>query len=84
MDVLYAADDLLEDLAGFLLGHTFATDDVVEELSVLHELHHQEEMLWSLNDLVKLDDVGMPYELQNVDFSGHSFDVCHVHNLVLF
>lgn len=41
----------------------FALDDVVEELSAFHVLHYEEELLWSFNDLVQLDDVGVPDQL---------------------
>lgn len=30
----------------------FALDDIVEELSALHILHNQEELLWGLDDFI--------------------------------
>lgn len=47
----------------------FALDDVVEELAVAHILHYQEQLLWCLDDLVQLDDVRVPDQLQDVDLS---------------
>jgi hypothetical protein len=61
VNVLDAADDLLEDLTGLLLAHSLSADDVVEELAFLHELHHQEEMLRRFNNFVELDDVRVSY-----------------------
>ena len=55
--------------------------DVVEQLTVGTVLHHQEQVLFSLNDLVKLDDVGMPHHLEDVDLSGDSFDIRNIHYL---
>lgn len=52
MNIFDATDDLLEDLAGLLLLHPLLADDVIEELSPLHVLHHQEEMLGRLDDLI--------------------------------
>ena len=38
----------------------FALDDVIEEFSSFHVLHDKKELFRSLDDLVKLDYVGMP------------------------
>ncbi len=41
----------------------FAFDDIIKELPTLHVLHNQEQLLWCLDYLVQLDDVGMPDQL---------------------
>ena len=51
MQVLYTADDLLEELACFLLIKLRLLDYVVEELSTADILHDEEQLLGGLNDL---------------------------------
>lgn len=57
--------------------------DVVEELASRAILHHQEKILGGLDDLVHLDQIGVPDQLKDVDLSAHSLDVRDVHNLLL-
>lgn len=52
MNILDSTDDLFEYLACLFLLHPLLADNVVEELSPLHVLHHQEEMLGRLDDLI--------------------------------
>jgi len=33
---------------------------MIEKFSILYVLHNEVELFWRLNDLVELDDVGMP------------------------
>lgn len=51
MNILNAANYLLEHFAGLLLLHPFLTDDVVEKLASLHVLHHKKEMPGSFDYL---------------------------------
>ena len=90
MQIFDAADDLMEYLAGLGLRYPmmggcvlFGFDDVVEELPALHVLHDEEELLGGFDYLVELDDAGVPYELEYVNFSGDSFHVSHIHYLIL-
>ena len=53
MYILDPADDVLEEPAGFLLLQFSLLDNVIEELSLLHILHNQKEVLWGLYDLNK-------------------------------
>jgi len=93
VQVLNAADNLLEKLAGFFFFQFLLLHDVVEKLASADVLHNQKELLWRLNDFKELDDVGVPYQFENVDFTGDSEDVsilgdlpffkdlhCHLHN----
>ena len=34
-------------------------------------------MRGGLDDLIHLDDVRVPHQFQNVDFTGHPFDICN-------
>ena len=51
MQVLYTADDLLEELACFLLIKLRLLDYIVEELSTADILHDEEQLLGGLYDL---------------------------------
>ena len=84
VDVLNPTDDLLEHFAGFVFFHPLLLNDVVEELSAFHELHNQKQMFGGFDDFVELDDVGVADELEDVDFTGDSFDVGHIDDLLLF
>lgn len=55
MDVLNPIDNLMEEFSRFLLLDSFALDDIVEELSILHELHNQKELFGGFDDLIELD-----------------------------
>lgn len=59
-------------------------DDVVEEFALFHELHDEEELFRRFDDLVKLDDVRVPDQLQNMNFTRHTFHVCDLSNLAFF
>ena len=83
MDVFNTVDQLVVELAGFLLAQSLALYNVVEQLAALNELHHKEQVTRGLDDFVELDDVGVPDQLKNVDLSTDPFDVCHVHYLIL-
>jgi hypothetical protein len=75
---------LLKDLASLLLIHTLLANDIVEELSSLHVLHDQKQVFGSFDDLIKLNDVGMADQFEDVYFSGHSLHVCYIHYPILF
>lgn len=74
----------MEEPTSFTILESAFLNDVVEEFATTGVLHDQEELLGSLNDLVELDDIGVPDDFQNVDLSHHSSDVCLVLDLVLF
>ena len=60
VNILYARNKLKEHPRGLGFAYSFVLDDVVEQLALLHELHHQEELLGSLYYLVELHYVGVP------------------------
>ena len=82
--ILNSTYDLFEDFACLFLSHSFLADYIVEEFSILHEFHHQKEVFWGLDDLIQLNYVGMANQLQNMDFSRNSLDICHIHNTIFF
>jgi len=81
--VLDAVEDLLEELAGFLLLEPLSLHDLVEEFTPTSLLDEEEEFVVILNDLLELDDVRVTQELQDVDLTGHTFHVCYLADLAL-
>ena len=80
----------MEEFTGLLLldpsSHTpvlLLLYDVVEQLAIADILHHQEQLLRGFDDLVQLDDVGMPYELENVNLPTHPLHVNYVNDAIL-
>ena len=59
-------------------------DDIIEKLTVLAELHNQEQFTLSLDYFVKLNNVWMPNFLKNFNLPTNSFDVLFVFNPGLF
>lgn len=63
MDVLYARDQLLVYAYGGLLMKPLMLHNIVEELTVRTELHDEVEFCVCLNNLIKLDYIGMSHFL---------------------
>ena len=82
VDVLDARDELEVELAGLLLRQPSVPDDVVEQLTAAAVLHDHVELLFSFNNLVELNDVGVTHLLENLDFPGDSLDVLLIVDLV--
>jgi len=82
-DVFNAAEQLLEELASFLLLHPLVLDDVVEQLATRSVLHYQVEFLGSLYNFIELHHLRVLNNLQNVDFPGHSLHVGYIDDLGL-
>ena len=58
------------------------SDNVVEQLSSIAVLHNHIELFLRLDNLIELDDIGMPHLLQNFNLSSDSFDIFLVMNLI--
>lgn len=84
MEVLDACDNLVKELLGLRLLHSLILYDVIEELAAARILHDQVELLGSLDDLIELDDVRVPYELEDVNFPRYPLNIAHILNLLLF
>lgn len=84
VNVLDSAYDLLENLASFSLSHSLFADNVVKKFSTFHVLHYKKEVFGGFNDFVQLDDVWVANEFQNVNLAGHSLDICHIDDSILF
>jgi hypothetical protein len=62
----------------------FAFDNVVEQFSAFHILHDEEKLFGGFDDLVQLDNVGMPDELKDMDFSGNTFHISNIDYFFFF
>ena len=82
-DVLNSSDDLLEESACFLLFDPLDLDDVVEKLAPLSIFHNKVQLFLGLNDLIKLDNLRVSDDLQNVDLSGHTLHIGNINDLRL-
>lgn len=51
VNILDSADDVLEESASFLFFQFSLLDNVIKELSLLHILHNQKQVLWCLDNL---------------------------------
>lgn len=84
MDVLDSSDEFVEHPAGGVLVDPLVFNYVVEELTVLHVLHHQKKLFGGFDYLIELDDVRVPDQLQDVDLSGHPLSVRHFRYFAFF
>lgn len=84
MRILNSVDELMIQLARFCLLELPIIHDILKELAVLNKLHHEKQILCSLNDLVKLNDIGMTDELQDVNLARYSLNIGNVNDFVLF
>jgi hypothetical protein len=76
-------NQLLEQSTRFFLFQLPATCDIAEELTVTTVFHDDKQIGGSLYDFVHLDDVWVTNKLQNVEFTGDSFDICYFSDLAL-
>lgn len=68
MNVFNSTDNLLEYLTGLIFIHPLLIYNIIKKLSSLHVLHHQKQMLRRFNNLIELNDIGMPYQFEDMDF----------------
>ena len=52
VNILHTTNNLLEHPTCLVFGNLFHLDDVVEQLTVLHVLHHEEQLFGCLDYLV--------------------------------
>ena len=68
VDILDPTYYLIKHFACLIFLHFPLFNDVIEELTTLNVLHDYEQLFGSLNNFVKLDDIGMPNDIENVNF----------------
>jgi hypothetical protein len=84
MDIFNTGNEFKVKFAGLFLGESGMPHDVVEELSPITVLHDHVQLFFSLNDLVKLNNIGMPDLFQNFNFSRNALHIFLIMDLVLF
>jgi hypothetical protein len=67
---------LLEVFASFFLLKPRILDNIVKQFTSTSILHDQIELFGCFNNLIKLNNVGVPDHLENFDLSGDPLHVC--------
>ena len=80
--ILNSGDKLLEEPTSFLFLQSILRSDIIKELTVTAMFHDQKNPLRCLYDFIDLDDVRVLHYFQNMNFSGNSFDVVNVVDLL--
>lgn len=83
VNLLDPSHDLVKEAASFRLRDTASADDVVKQLTTARILHDEKQLPRSFDDLIQLHHVRVPDELQDLDLTGNTLDIGHVHNLLL-
>lgn len=83
VQILDTCYDLMKESAGLRLFNSLISHNVVKQLSSACILHNQIELLWSLNYLIELNNVGMSNEFEDMNFSCDSLHVTYILDLVL-
>ena len=73
----------MQKSAGFLVLHSLFFDDVVEKFATWSVLHDEKQLPAGFNDLVELDDVRVSDNLENLNFSHDSRNICLLLDFVL-
>ena len=75
MDILNSIKYLMEHTTRFIFLYSSTFDNMVEQLSVLHKLHDQQQLLWCFDYLIELHKIWMANELKDMNLSGDSLHV---------
>jgi hypothetical protein len=84
MEILDARQDLMEEAASLLVLKPFLLNDVVEKLTARHELHDQKKLSVRFNYLIKLNDVGVSNDFENLNFTHDTGNIGLIFNFILF
>lgn len=66
-----------------LLFHPLHLNNIVEELPSAGIFHDKIQLFLSLDNLIELNDLWMPHDLEDVNLAGHSLNVSDVADLAL-
>ena len=80
--VFDTSEYLLKELASLFLFQTSVCDYVIEKFTPRSVLHDEVQLFRGLDDLIKLDDIRMTNELQDVDLASDSFHIWNVRDTV--
>ena len=84
MDVLDTGDELKVELACLLLRKPCVLDYVVEEFTTVTIFHDHVELFFGFNNFIKLDDIGVSYLFEDLDFPSDSLNILLIMNFILF
>jgi hypothetical protein len=84
VDLFQAGYDLMEKAASLSLSNASACDNVIEEFTATAILHDEIQLLRRLNDFVKLDDMWMLNQLQDMNLSCDTLYIGYIHDALLF
>lgn len=76
MHILYCVNQLHQEFAALQLTESFLLHNVIEKFTMAGVLKHQVHVLFILENLVQLGDVGMPHFPKNFNFTSQSLSVC--------
>ena len=74
----------MEKFEGVRFFDSLMFDNEIEQFSSVGIFHDQIKLLWSLYNLVKLNDIWMPNHFQNMDLSCHPLNIIDILDLILF
>lgn len=78
MKVFNACYDLMEEFASLCLFDSLVLHDVVKELASTCILHDQVELLGCLDNFIKLNNMRMTNEFEDVNLSGDPFNITDI------
>lgn len=76
--IFHPRNELVEHSSCLLLWNALTLHNVVKELSFLHVLHNQKELLRGLYYLVKLYNIRMTNEFEYVYLARHSLNIWYL------
>ena len=84
MNILNTWDELQVEFASLLLRETSMSNNEIEKLTAIAVLHDHVKFFISLDDFIKLDNVGVPNFLEDFYLPGDSLHIFLILNLVFF
>ena len=75
-------DELLEKTTGLFFFEFVLRGDVAEQFSIAAMLHDEEQAARSFDYLIKLDNVRMAHNFEDMDFAGNPLHIIHICYLV--
>lgn len=84
VQMLYTLHYLTEEFGRIDIIDAAILHDVVEKLASVSMLHDEVQFTFSLDNLIQLNDPGMPNLLKNFDLSCYTVYIHLILNLILF
>ena len=84
VEVFDSVYELSEKLGSLGLFESLFLEDELKKFALWDVLHDQKKLFGGFDDFVKLNDIRVSHLLQNVDFSGDSFNISDVIDFTFF